>query len=55
MNHMKELGNEEKKEFGRIINEFKTEVTNSFEKGRSIQQLIDAKIVSEELFTILIL
>ena len=51
MNHMKELGNEEKKEFGRIINEFKTEVTNSFEKLKKDleEQELNRKLESESI------
>ena len=51
MNHMKELGNEEKKEFGRIINEFKTEVTNSFEKLKQDleEQELNRKLESESI------
>jgi len=51
MNHMKELGNEEKKEFGRIINEFKTEVTNSFEKLKQTleEQELNRKLESESI------
>ncbi len=51
MNHMKELGNEEKKEFGRIINEFKTEVTNSFDKLKKDleEQELNRKLESESI------
>ena len=51
MNHMKELGNEEKKEFGRIINEFKTEVTNSFEKLKQDleEQELNRKLENESV------
>ena len=51
MNHMKELGNEEKKEFGRIINEFKTEVTNSFDKLKKDleEQELNKKLESESI------
>ena len=51
MNHMKELGNEEKKEFGRIINEFKTEVTSLFEKLKKDleEQELNRKLESEKI------
>lgn len=51
MNHMKELGNEEKKEFGRMINEFKTEVTNSFDKLKKDleEQELNRKLESESI------
>lgn len=51
MNHMKELGSEEKKEFGRIINEFKTEVTNSFEKLKQDleEQELNKKLENESI------
>ena len=51
MNRMKELGNEEKKEFGRIINEFKTEVTNSFEKLKQDleEQELNRKLENESV------
>ena len=51
MNHMKELGNEEKKEFGRIINEFKTEVINSFDKLKKDleEQELNRKLESESI------
>ena len=51
MNHMKELGNEEKKEFGWIINEFKTEVTNSFDKLKKDleEQELNRKLESESI------
>ena len=51
MNHMKELTNEEKKEFGRIINEFKTEVTNSFDKLKQDleEQELNKKLENEKI------
>ena len=51
MNYMKELGNEEKKEFGRIINEFKTEITNSFDKLKQEleEQELNRKLESESI------
>ena len=51
MNHMKELTNEEKKEFGRIINEFKTEVTNSFDKLKQDleEQELNKKLENERI------
>ena len=42
MNHMKELNNEEKKEFGKLVNELKQEVNNQFDELKS-------KLETEEL------
>ena len=51
MNHMKELNNEEKKEFGKIINEFKTDITNSFEelKNRIEAEELNKKLENERI------
>lgn len=51
MNYMKELNQEEKREFGKIINEFKTEVTNSFEKLKQDfeEQELNKKLESESI------
>jgi len=42
MNHMKELNNEEKKEFGKLVNELKQEVNNQFDE-------LKYKLETEEL------
>ena len=42
MGHMKELSDEAKKDFGKLMNEFKTDISNSFDELKS-------KIETEEL------
>ena len=51
MNYMKELDNDSKKEFGKIINEFKTNINNSFDKLKEKLETeeINQKLQSEKI------
>lgn len=51
MNQMRKLNDEEKKEFGKIINEFKTNIINSFDelKQRLEEQELNKKLESEKI------
>ena len=51
MNHMKELNNDEKKEFGKLINELKKEVNDSFDKTKTVleNEEINKKLESEKI------
>lgn len=51
MSHMKKLDNEEKKEFGKIINEFKTNINNKFEELRINleQEELNKKLENEKI------
>ena len=51
MSHMKDLNNEEKKEFGKIMNEFKTDINNSFDelKNKIEEEELNKKLESEKI------
>jgi len=51
MNHMKELNNDEKKEFGKLINELKTEVNNIFDelKQKLEMEELNKKLENEKI------
>ena len=51
MSHMKDLDNEEKKEFGKIMNEFKTDINNSFDslKNKIEEKELNKKLESEKI------
>ena len=51
MGHMKELSDEAKKDFGKLMNEFKTDISNSFDelKTRIEEEELNKKLESEKI------